>query len=64
MIKGGELKNFELETETILLPEGATPRARCVKIRWKDRPIAHLTQGIFRSYMYPLYSPAGVPLTT
>ena len=58
------MKNFELETENIGLPEGATPRARCVKIRWRDRPIAHLTQGIFRSYMYPLYSPAGVSLTT
>ncbi len=58
------MKNFDIETETIRLPEGATPRARCVKVRWKDRPIAHLTQGIFRSYMFPLYSPAGVSLTT
>ena len=58
------MKNFELETETLNLPEGATPRARCVKIRWKDKAIAHLTQGIFRSYMYPVYSPAGAPLTT
>ena len=58
------MKTFSVDVEELALPQGATPRARCLKIRWKDRAIAHLTQGIFRAYVFPLYSPAGVSLTS
>ena len=58
------MDNFEVGVEEIDLPKSATPRFRCIKIRWKGRPITYLTQGNERAYLFPVYSPAGVPLTT
>ena len=58
------MKNFQVEVEELSLPESATPRFRRVQVRWKGKPIADLTQGIFRAYLYPVYSPAGVSLTS
>jgi hypothetical protein len=54
---------FSIATEELPLPKGATPQAPRIRIRWRDRPVLDLTQGAFRNYLYPVYSPAGVPLT-
>ena len=35
-----------------------------MRIRWNGRAITGLTQGIFRNYLFPVYSPSGVPLTS
>ena len=58
------MKHFSVAVEEIKLPQAATPRLRRVQIRWKGRPVTDLTQGNFRCYLYPVYSPAGVPLTS
>lgn len=57
------MNSFQVGVEEINMPGAATPRFRRIQIRWRDRPIADLTQGNFRCYLYPVYSPAGVPLT-
>lgn len=57
------MKNFSLTTENLSLPKAATPRARRVQVRWRDKGILDLTQGLFRCYLFPVYSPQGVPLT-
>ena len=57
------MDHFALTTENIPLPKAATPRARRIQVRWHDRNILDLTQGLFRSYLFPVYSPQGVALT-
>lgn len=60
---GTEMDAFTVTTEQIDLPRTATPQARRVAVAWRGRPICAFTQGVHRCYLYPLYSPAGVPLT-
>ncbi len=57
------MEYFSVTTEQIDLPRSATPQARRVAVAWRGRPIGAFTQGEHRCYLYPLYSPAGVPLT-
>jgi hypothetical protein len=54
---------FSVDVEEIKMPKAATPQLRRVQIGWNGRPLTDLTQGIFRAYLFPVYSPAGVPLT-
>ena len=58
------MKNFQVEVEKLPLPKSATPQIRRVKIRWKGKAIADLTQGNYRCYLFPVFSPAGVSLTS
>ena len=58
-----DMDAFSVTTEQIDLPRTATPQARRVAVAWRGRPICAFTQGVHRCYLYPLYSPAGVPLT-
>ena len=57
------LRNFTVENDRIDLPRGATARARRVKIAWRGRAITALSQGDYRSYLYPVFTPAGFPVT-
>ncbi len=57
------MQHFDVATEEIKLPRVATPQARRVAVSWHGRPICAFTQGEQRCYLYPVYSPAGVPLT-
>jgi len=57
------VSHFDVGIETQDVAGSPTPKLRRVAVRWKDRPILDLTQGTFRNYIFPLYSPAGVPLT-
>jgi hypothetical protein len=57
------LQNFTVEDDRIDLPRGATARARRVKIGWRGRAITALSQGDYRSYLYPVFTPAGFPVT-
>ena len=57
------MQHFSVQVEEIPLPQAATPRLRRVQVRWRGRPVLDLTQGDFRAYLFPLYSPAGVALT-
>ena len=58
-----DMRHFSVTIEQIDLPRAATPQARRVAVAWRGRPICAFTQGAHRCYLYPLYSPAGVPLT-
>lgn len=60
---GTDMDAFSVTTEQIDLPRTATPQARRVAVAWRGRPICAFTQGVHRCYLYPLYSPGGVPLT-
>ncbi len=58
------MSSFEVTEESIPLPLGAFAKARRVLVRWRGRWITALNQGPFRAYLYPLYTPAGVAVTT
>ena len=58
------MSHFDVDVETQDVAGSPTPKLRRVAVRWKGRPILDLTQGTFRSYIFPLYSPSGVPLTS
>ena len=63
MTRGDSLQNFTVEDDRIALPRGATARARRVKIGWRGRATTALSQGDYRSYLYPVFTPAGFPVT-
>ena len=58
------MPSFEVTEESIPLPLGAFAKARRVLVRWRGQWITALNQGPFRAYLYPLYTPAGVAVTT
>ena len=58
------MSHFDVGIETQDVAGSPTPKLRRVAVRWKDRAILDLTQGTFRNYIFPLYSPSGVPLTS
>ena len=58
------MSHFDVDIETQDVTGSPTPKLRRVAVRWKGRPILDLTQGTFRNYIFPLYSPSGVPLTS
>ena len=46
-----------------MLPRGAKAKARRLVVGWRGRPITALSQGPFRAYLYPLFTPDGVAVT-
>ena len=58
------MSHFDVDVETQDVAGSPTPKLRRVAVRWRDRAILDLTQGTFRNYIFPLYSPSGVPLTS
>ena len=57
------MKHFSVTTEHIDLPRDATPQARRIAVAWRGQPVCAFTQGQHRCYLYPVYTPAGVPVT-
>jgi hypothetical protein len=55
---------FALRSEDIDLPLGASAASTRMLVMWNDRPVFGLTQGAFRNYLFPVYSPAGFALTS
>jgi len=55
---------YSLTDDSIALPKGAWARTHRRTLRKDGRPILALTQGRCRSYVYPLFTPAGFPVTT
>jgi hypothetical protein len=53
-----------LTDDSIALPKGAWARTHRRTLRIGDKPALAFTQGRQRSYIYPLFSPAGFPVTT
>ncbi|MGE3830270.1 MAG: PmoA family protein [Parvibaculaceae bacterium] len=55
---------FSFDEDPIALPKGAWAATERQTLRLKDRPVLSLTQGKHRSYIFPLYTPAGFLVTT
>jgi Methane oxygenase PmoA len=53
-----------LTDDSIALPKGAWARTHRRTLRQDTRPVLAFTQGRHRSYVYPLFTPAGYPVTT
>ena len=58
------MKAFRVDLDDLPAPDSLTPRSRRYPITWKGRAITDLTQGIFHCYLFPLYSPSGVSMTS
>ena len=57
------MTDFRVETEQIDLPSGAFCKSRRHYVRWRGRAILGLSTNAFRAYLFPVYTPAGLPLT-
>ncbi len=58
------MSEFSLESESIALPKGAWTKTHRHRLRRCGRTVLALTQGDFRSYVYPLCTPAGFCVTS
>lgn len=54
---------FALEQAAISLPAGATAQTMRHMLWHDQRALVGFTQGIFRHYLYPVYTPLGFPVT-
>jgi len=55
---------FSFETEGIALPQGAWAKTHRRTLCWQGKELFACTQGEFRPYLYPVFSPAGFMITT
>jgi hypothetical protein len=55
---------FTLTDDSIALPKGAWARTHRRSLQKNGKPVLAFTQGRQRSYVYPLFTPAGYPVTT
>ena len=58
------MKKFSADLKDLASPDSLTPRSRRHPITWNGRAITDLTQGIYHCYLYPVYSPSGVSMTS
>jgi hypothetical protein len=60
----GRMPEFTLDADNIGLPAGAFARTSRRRLRRGDQTVLCLTQGAFRPYVYPLFTPAGFCATS
>ena len=58
------LHNFSLEGDEVALPKGAWAQSHRLNVRWRGRDLTALSQGAFRAYLFPVYTPAGFAVTS
>lgn len=58
------MSEFTVETDAVHLPAGAYAKTRRRNVRWRGADVVAFTQGPFRPYLYPVYTPAGFAVTT
>lgn len=59
------MKHFSVEFGPQTVPaEWTDAPSRLLKVSWKGRPVTGISQAAFRSYVYPVVTPAGVEVTT
>lgn len=58
------MSDFLFESDAIALPAGAWAKTHRHRLRWRGRTVLALTRGDFRSYVYPLCTPAGFCVTS
>jgi len=56
--------DFRFESDVVALPQGAWSKTYRMALSWRGRDILALTQGPFRPYIYPLYTPTGFAVTS
>lgn len=57
------MADFQFDSDVVVLPQGAWSKTHRVTLRWQGHDILAFTQGPFRTYLYPLYTPAGFAVT-
>jgi hypothetical protein len=57
------MADFLFESDVVALPKGAWSKTHRVALSWRGRDILAFTQGPFRTYLYPVYTPSGVAVT-
>jgi len=55
---------FSVGGEAVDLPAGAFAHSRRVDVRWQDRHVFSCSQNLWRACLYPLYTPAGIAVTS
>ena len=55
---------FSIEDDTISLPKGAWAKSHRINVGWRGKQITSLSQGEYRAYLFPVYTPAGFAVTT
>ena len=45
-------------------PRGAWAQSHRLNVRWRGKDLTALSQGAFRAYLFPVYTPAGFALTS
>jgi hypothetical protein len=55
---------FSVEDDVVSLSSGAWAKSHRLNVRWRGRDIASLSQGAFRAYLFPVYTPSGFAVTT
>ena len=58
------LSNFSLEGDEVALPKGAWAQSHRLNVRWRGKDLTALSQGAFRAYLFPVYTPAGFAVTS
>ena len=58
------MQYFSIDSDAISLPRGAWAKAHRLNVSWNGRPIAALSQGEYRAYLFPVYTPAGFAMTS
>ena len=58
------MSSFAVGDEAVALPAGASALSRRTDVRCRGRHLFSLSQGPFRAYLYPVYTPSGVPVTS
>ena len=56
--------DFRFETDVVALPSGAWSKTQRATLAWRGRDVLAFTQGLFRTYLYPLYTPTGAAVTS
>lgn len=57
------MKDFQFDSDVVALPQGAWSKTHRLTLAWRGRDVLAFTQGPFRTYLYPLYTPDGVAVT-
>lgn len=55
--------DFRFESDVVVLPQGAWSKTHRMTLSWRGRDVLAFTQGPFRPYLYPVYTPAGFAVT-
>ena len=58
------MKSFSILEDRVDLARGAWAASRRLGVRWRGRRILSLSQGPYRPYLYPVFTPAGFAVTS